>query len=86
MHAKVAVWWIRGRHRPIPYTVEFAAHKHFRFRTAALGHFQGDGIQPLLAALFALDAGLRDCHLRLQASEREGCLLRTYGQQEKPRS
>jgi hypothetical protein len=67
-------------------TVDFAAHKHFRFQTAALGHFSVYGIQPLLAALFALDVGLRHCRLRLQVSEREGCLLRAYGQQEKHRS
>jgi hypothetical protein len=56
------------------------------FHTAALGHLSGYGIHPLSAALFALDVGLRHCRLRLQASEREGCLLRTCGEQETLRS
>jgi hypothetical protein len=67
-------------------TVEFAAHRHFRFQTAALGHLSGYGILPLLATLFAPDVGLRRGRLRLQASERERCQLRTYGQQGKLRS
>jgi hypothetical protein len=67
-------------------TVECAAHKHFRFQTAALSHLSGYGILPLLATLFAPDVGLRRCRLRLQASERERCQLRTYGQLGKLRS